>query len=303
MRYKIFLFLAVLALLEIGCAFLLKNRYLNDEKSLMYAYDAQLGWFPEKNSVKIFRGQQNTEVRHNELGFRDDAPQNSSKPKIAFIGDSFVWGFGVEKNERFTEFLRRDRPDWEVLNWGVSGYGTDQEYLLLQRQWGGGQRLQTVCLVFCHNDRSDNSSNMAYGYYKPYFVKQDGRLQLRGVPAPVNAMFIYKNLPAGLNRSSLALVALKIWEKMRARRAIQVPDLTADLVRATKQFVESKGSRFILAMVDKDAGLEQFCREEPAACVDLSSWGDSYRFKSYGNHWNPRGHEAVSHTLENFIKQ
>jgi len=42
---------------------------------------------------------------------------------IAVLGDSFVWGIGVADEDRFTEFLERELPGTEVLNFGVSGYG------------------------------------------------------------------------------------------------------------------------------------------------------------------------------------
>lgn len=292
--------------LEAAGFFLLKNRYLNDEKNLAYSHDATLGWFPEKNSQKIFQASKKISVHHNGRGFRDinESQASTDKPKIAFIGDSFVWGFDVEEGRRFTDLLRSELPDHEVLNWGVSGYGTDQEYLLLQREWPK-DRPETVFLVFSGNDRMDNSSDRAYGYFKPYFQKEGDSLFLKGVPVPANAMFLYKNLPEPWRRSTLALIVLKIWEKSMffLHKPVHLEqDPTLDLIRAIRIYLESRGARFILAMVDKDEEIERYCREESAFCVDLSSLGASYRFRSYGSHWNPQGHEAVSRLFGNFVK-
>ena len=50
---------------------------------------------------------------------------------IVVLGDSLVWGFGVEEHELFTHVLEEKlRPGARVINLGVSGYSTDQELLL-----------------------------------------------------------------------------------------------------------------------------------------------------------------------------
>src|ERR1041385_5073108 len=141
-----------------------------DEKSLMYRYDAQLGWFPEPNSKHVFTGSRTITVQHNSRGFRDIEPLKTGKPAIAFLGDSFVWGVDVEASERFTDKLQARHPEWNVYNLGVSGYGTDQEYLLLDKYFDE-YKPRVVFLIFCSsNDDSDNCWNIRGGYYKPYCV-------------------------------------------------------------------------------------------------------------------------------------
>ena len=93
-----------------------------------------------------------------------------------------MWGLDAEANERFTELLKPKIPDYKILAAGVSGYGTDQEYLLLKRLWPK-VKPAVVVLIFCtQNDRLDNSTNIRYeGYLKPYFeTAADGSLVARG---------------------------------------------------------------------------------------------------------------------------
>src|SRR5438874_13666948 len=71
----------------------------------VYNYDAELGWFPYPNSELTFTGIRTIKVRHNSLGLRDIEPETGRKPAIAFFGDSFVWGYDAEENERFTNLL------------------------------------------------------------------------------------------------------------------------------------------------------------------------------------------------------
>ena len=76
----------------------------------VYNYDAELGWFPYANSELTFTGIRTIKLRHNSLGLRDIEPETNGKPTIAFIGDSFVWGYDAEENERFTNLLRAKLP-------------------------------------------------------------------------------------------------------------------------------------------------------------------------------------------------
>ena len=152
------------------------------ERSLTYRYDAELGWAPMPDSSSIVTNARTIHVQHNRLGFRDIEFQRDARPTMLFIGDSFVWGVDAEADERFTDLLRSRISNFGIVNAGVSGYGTDQEYLLLQRIWPTIQP-SLVVLIFCTaNDRLDNGTNIRYdGYQKPYFASApDGTLVLRG---------------------------------------------------------------------------------------------------------------------------
>ena len=152
------------------------------ERSLAYGYDAELGWAPIPNSVSTVTTARTIHATHNSLGFRDIEFSPDGRPVMLFIGDSFVWGVDAEANERFTDLLRNKLTQFTIVNAGVSGYGTDQEYLWLKRIWPK-VRPAIVVLVFCtDNDRKDNSTNLRYGrYHKPYFeITADGTLALRG---------------------------------------------------------------------------------------------------------------------------
>src|SRR2546423_1124478 len=46
----------------------------DDERSFLYRYDAQLGWFPKANSSRKFTITRPVRVTHNSKGFRDIEP-------------------------------------------------------------------------------------------------------------------------------------------------------------------------------------------------------------------------------------
>src|SRR5260370_23367211 len=141
------------------------------ERSLSYRYDEELGWAPMPNSKSIVTNARTIHVQDNSRGLRDFEFRLDAGPTILFLGDSFVWGLDAEADERFTDLLRPRLSGHKILAAGVSGYGTDQEYLLPKRLWAKVQPA-VVLLIFCtQNDRGDNSTNIRYeGYQKPYFA-------------------------------------------------------------------------------------------------------------------------------------
>src|SRR5437763_11706650 len=103
------------------------------ERTIAYRHDPELGWAPVPNSEFTVTAERLIHAKHNSLGLRDIELGASAKPKILFVGDSFVWGNDVEAEERFTDLLRKRLPAYDIVNAGISGYGTDQEYLWLKR--------------------------------------------------------------------------------------------------------------------------------------------------------------------------
>lgn len=302
--YFLFLTTGALFSVEFFSRILLKdlvNLLVNDERSLTYTYDSLLGWFPEKNSQKKFKGSREILLYHNRRGFRDKDPQPKVKPRILFLGDSFVWGFDVEKEERFTEKLQRQLNGAEVLNFGISGYGTDQEFLLLQKEYEV-YKPDLVFLMFSPNDRRDNSFNSAYGYFKPYFVKENGKLVLHGVPVPKSSLCYLRNNNVLLRKSVVVKTGLLIYEKIRTKK-IKVEDPTAYLVKEMGRFLENKGAKLVIGFIDSDAALMEYCRQEHIVSLDLTQVDERYRFPSHGKHWTEKGHELVSGLIYQFLQK
>ncbi len=105
-----------------------------------------------------------THVRISSQGLRDReyaVQKPEGVKRIAVLGDSFVFGFGVEENEAFAKVLERllngnnSRGKYEVMNFGISAYGTEQEYLLL-RDTVAAFHPDMVVLSFFPNDLKEN---------------------------------------------------------------------------------------------------------------------------------------------------
>ncbi len=273
---------------------------MSEERNLTYGFDSVLGWLPEKNSRNILHISQEITVQHNSRGFRDkEHSPLKATPRILFLGDSFVWGYDVAQEERFTEKLQRKLPGMEVVNLGVSGYGTDQEWLLLQEEYGYYQP-DIVCLMVSSNDRRDNSSNSAYGYCKPYFLKENGKLSLRGVPVPKSRLYMLRS-SLFLKQSLFFRICLLAYQKILIGK-VTVPDPTEDIIEAMSTFSRKHDTRWVVGLIDPDDKLKEFCERKNILVLDLSSVDDRYRFPAYGNHWTEEGHSHVSDLINRFLK-
>ena len=268
---------------------------INDERSLMYAHHDTLGWFPSKKTTGIFKGLNEVSVRHNSRGFRDEEHIPRANKRMMVLGDSFVWGYDVEEDDRFTEILDEKLDNTDVFNLGVSGFGTDQEWLLLQKNYDFYQP-DVVFLMFCtDNDRLDNRMNLRYRYfYKPYAVEDGDSLIMKGIPVPPGYRQFTNEYPL-VSRSYLVRLVVSSYFSLKEPEIYLESDPTFALIKTIKNYSEQRGSVFLLGLQRGDESIELFLESEEIAYVNVEN--------NYlrGWHWNEKGHKYVAEKLEKFL--
>src|ERR1700745_2796946 len=107
---------------------------VEEEKDRFCRFDHELGWAPLENVTYAKKG---VLVHQNQFGLRapDDiqVKDTSGRKRVLVLGDSYAWGFGATQEELFTA-PKVYRTDDELINAGVSGYGTVQENLFYLRE-------------------------------------------------------------------------------------------------------------------------------------------------------------------------
>jgi lysophospholipase L1-like esterase len=111
-----------------------------------------------------------------------DREYSAAKPsgifRVAVLGDSYCEAFQVGLDQTFHKIVAARLRQVELMNFGVSGYGTAQEFLTYTH-YARPFAPQLALLVICPgNDISDNSRALSGGYPRPYFFLKDGRLEL-----------------------------------------------------------------------------------------------------------------------------
>ncbi len=116
----------------------------------------------------------------NDLGFRDESHTElkpAGETRILVLGDSIVAGLWIEKDRDIypallEEKLRAEGKKVEVLNFGVSGYNTQQEVETLKEK-GLRYSPDIVLLTYCLNDTYADDGGIYY-HLKNTEKEQDG---------------------------------------------------------------------------------------------------------------------------------
>jgi hypothetical protein len=126
-------------------------------------------------------GEERFFVHQNQFGLRgpDDMQlkKTPGRKRRLILGDSYIWGFGVNQQNLFST-PEVHRTNDEIINFGVSGYGTDQEYLFYQQKGERFDADEVVLALTLYNDIENNLASMQYTRAKPYFTLESGQLIL-----------------------------------------------------------------------------------------------------------------------------
>jgi hypothetical protein len=294
---------------EIGLRLFLPEALLPDWKhkekaaseSVGFQHDRKLGWSPVPHAEKTLRtGHRTITISNNSDGLRDIEPIRDGRPRILFLGDSFVWGTGLEARERFTDKLRAKHPEWTVYNFGVVGYGTDQEYLQLKSRFEKYQP-QAVFLLFCtENDFLDNCSNGGGVLaFKPYFTVGPQGLSLHGSPVPLADYAFCQKYPL-LSKPYLIRLGMRAWGNVRCPpcRVIDRRS-TFEILKALRKYVSEQGAKLYVGLTQADPELERFLEGSKVSCVEL---GTELRLEG-DFHWNAEGNTVVADKIDGFLKE
>lgn len=138
------------------------------------------GWYRKEGAAFI---------RINSDGLRD-REHAKEKPagtlRVAVVGDSYAEAFQVGQDKAFWSVLERRLADCpalagrpvEVINFGVSGYGTAQELLTLREKVWDYSPDVVLLAVTTNNDISDNLRALKLTDEIPYFVLRGDQLAL-----------------------------------------------------------------------------------------------------------------------------
>ena len=279
-----------------------------------YLYDKTLGWRNIPNWTATTNGRPLT---INANGLRASRDYEYEKPagakRILVLGDSYAWGYGVADDELFTELLEQSlnakAPEesatstWEVINSGVSGWGTDQQLLYLKQE---GLRYQpdiVVVAFFLGNDLDNNVAASQYGLNKPVFT--DRFLSLGNVPVPRPG------------QSVDPYVARKV---SALDSATHTASLLASIATTCEQndceVVLMKFGLFLAPTQDYALGVQRAFQDAlTAAQIDLhyldldkvfADRGHDMRRLTTGNddgHWNAFGHGEVAKILDSYLRK
>lgn len=154
-----------------------------------YRLDQTRGYALRPNAAGWYRKEGEAYVSINSDGLRDQEhalTKAADTIRIAVVGDSYPEALSVSLDEAFWSVLGKKLQECnafpgkkiEVLNFGVSGYGTAQELLTLREQVWKYSPDVVMLAVTTNNDITDNVRALKRTDEIPYFVYQENRLTL-----------------------------------------------------------------------------------------------------------------------------
>ncbi len=156
---------------------------------VFYTTDQTRGYALRPGAEGWYRKEGKSYVRINSEGLRDQEHAKRKPPgtlRIAIIGDSYAEALQVSQSAAFWSIMGErlqgceafDGHAVEVINFGVSGYGTAQELITLrERVWTFAPDI-VLLAVTTNNDITDNSRALKRTDEVPYFVLRGDTLAL-----------------------------------------------------------------------------------------------------------------------------
>jgi len=274
-------------------------------------------------------------VTINAKGFRGpevDYARRPDRPRVLVLGDSYVWGFGVNDDEVFTELLRRNLPNAEIVNLGVSGYSTDQELLLYSNE-GWRYKADLVVLVVTENDPLGNLLTQQYVIYgKPAYQLRDGALELINQPVPQTPWWKLALTQVAMRSYVLTGVNRYLYSRAIAGRPAAdaaVPDddtgvakkdafpytsgeeITARLIVELRRQIaarQTEGKLLVVFTEDMTSSQEfaEYLTPHDISCLDLEDHmnrKDPLLHLPADFHWNAAGHRRVAEVLGSHLSR
>ncbi len=218
---------------------------------LMHQPDEKLGYALVPNYTMAHQTSDfSVSIKINSEGLRDHEYPAKKEPKlyrILVLGDSFTFGVGVNAEESYPKLLeamlnKASRGNtairYEVINAGVEGYGTEQEYLYL-RKLQLRYEPDLVIVGLHSNDIDDVMKGIPAAFKKQrfknrfYFISYLRRLQIL-LTESFTKKFILENILAiyqdhyspeferALRRTEGLLVDIRDFSRSRGAKALVV---------------------------------------------------------------------------------
>ena len=150
---------------------LLPNHFTRYGSTVRYAFDPDQGYklYPGSRASFNMSCFRNNEISVNSHGFRDDEWRGGSNFKIAILGDSFMEALQVP-DDSTTAARLEDLSGVEVLNTGLSGFGTAGQSIIFEKHLAAYRPDVTLLFYYPPNDLINNSCALNDSTHNAFFA-------------------------------------------------------------------------------------------------------------------------------------
>ena len=293
----------------------------------LYVYNQDLGWKLRPLFKEIFKwDHEYTLEKINEDGWRDYL-YSIKKPndvfRIAVIGCSRTYGYGIQMEDSYPKVLerllnKRINKKFEVMNFGVNGYGLSQMTLNYSKYVRKYDPDLVVLQIYAPSILRTYYTKL-WKANKPTFKIIDGKLTLINHPAPNNKIGSIKSF--FLDTSPLFKFIndrlLKMDDNKRTKikehlsKFTELHTLNTYILEHLKDNIEKDGKKLVvfiwgennewLKQIVENANVEVFTLEDHA---DIDEWKEKGALENDPptGHWSPLGNQYVAEAIFNYLK-
>lgn len=282
-----------------------------------YQPDSNLGYSNIPGKFRVFlTGGYSFSAIHGENTLRITHPQEEDslflpKEKIWILGCSNTYGWSINDNDIYPWRLQLAFPQYEVVNYGVCGYGTVHSLLQLKHDLAVRQKPKLVIYsyFYMHDDRNTLTVNRRKAATKYNFLgpicqpyasfDNDGRLVIMK-PVDVD----YNPVPFD-DVSALIHFLERVYNTLEARFS-NSKEVTRAIIDEMYKICKKENIVFVLAGIDDNSGTTEMLkyfqsRGVPTVDISVNNEGKKYNNLPFDSHPNSLAHEVYSQKLENFI--
>lgn len=261
------------------------------------------------NGTYYARQDYSTKVRINSLGFRNDEytiKKEENTYRIIILGDSYVYGYGLNLHETFFKKLEKKLNknsdiNYEVWNIGVPSWSTIIQYLVIKNKILEYSP-DNVIIMFDQSDLFDNVLYQEQAIFNSSELIAIVELKYKGMD--------YYNRRSEINDV--------LWKNRKTKKGKddirRIQGFTVDYLKKISQILNSNGIRYEIVTYpyfEKDNSFEQIFysniyKELELEDIEYISFykdlvGKEDYYSEIHKHWNSKGSSYVANILYNYI--
>ena len=287
------------------------GKLCNEHSTLGHTY------FPGKFEV-IIKDEHKFVVTHNLDNRRITSRLNHNSsakedlPEVWIFGCSFTHGWSVNDEETFPWLVQKSFPNYQVVNFGVGGYGNVHSMIQFKEALRTGSRPFLVILTYADFHDIRNSFTRSWKkkvstgtrwkkvgvFSEPYaFLNRNGMIEYSKINIE------YTEIPL-MRYSALAHLLEKAYNKMENSR-YKIKKVSKEIILDFYRLAEKTKIPFVIAGIDPAAsGMLEDLKSLNLHTVDISV---DYSLRKYNNvpfdsHPNAEAHKLYAKKLNEFLE-
>ena len=244
----------------------------------LYRTDEILGFANTPGRFVIAKGHYQITMTHLANSLRITRPLNTYnhprpfKGAIWIFGCSLTYGWSLDDTQTYPWLLQERFPDFDVVNFGVGGYGTIHSLLQLKEAVKSHRPPTIVILAYAnfHDERNVMSRNWRLvvapngaSETEHVFARFDDRGQLRIEKKRVDQL-------SPLNEYSALARLIEINLGILEDRQLRAHEVSEALIAEMNQVTSAAGGRFVLANILGDNSILKFAGRQSIPSIDIA---------------------------------